>query len=175
MAERQQVWVTWRGSKLLHKSRLRVDLLGGGLSRRQEEPQDGSTGNLSAHLAELWHCRGSSAGLSPAPGPSPHPREDPSWNFPPAFLAEDLRAFLPHLEKCSDPGVADRARSLCNPGIGFPESQAGGVRARSLLPALLSLPCLWHGLLLPFCWQNERFWRGARRGVQPFPHQDRTE
>lgn len=65
MAERQQVWVTWRDSKLLHKSRLRVDLLGGGLSRRQEEPRDGSTGNLGAHLAGivalLWQLQQGSA------------------------------------------------------------------------------------------------------------------
>lgn len=67
MAESQQVWVTWRGSKLLHKSCLRVDLPGGVLSQKQEESQDGSPGNLSAHLPWGWSC---GTALAAPAGPS---------------------------------------------------------------------------------------------------------
>jgi len=52
---------------------------------------------------------------------------------------------LPRLEKCSDPSFPDRARSLCNREIVFPESKAVGVSERSVLPALHSyaLALLW--------------------------------
>lgn len=42
MAGGQQVWVTWSGSKLLHKSRLKVDLLGGATSLKQRKAEGGS-------------------------------------------------------------------------------------------------------------------------------------
>lgn len=93
MAERQQVWVTWSGSKLLHKSRLRVDLLGGVLSLEQRESQDGSTGNLSAHLPSTRLEFGSSSRAQPCAGPSSPSRGGSELALPCCFPAEDLRAF----------------------------------------------------------------------------------
>lgn len=46
----QQVWVTWSSSKLLHKSCLKVDLLGGVTSLKQKKAKAGSIGLLSSHL-----------------------------------------------------------------------------------------------------------------------------
>lgn len=50
MAGGQQVWVTWSGSKLLHKSRLKVDLLGGVIPFKQKKSKAGSAGLLGSHL-----------------------------------------------------------------------------------------------------------------------------
>lgn len=50
----QQVWVTWSSSKLLHKSCLKVDLLGGVISLKQKKSKAGSVGFSVAtfHLAD---------------------------------------------------------------------------------------------------------------------------
>ena len=50
MAGGQQVWVTWSGSKLLHKSRLKVDLLGGVISLKQKKSKAESVALLRSHL-----------------------------------------------------------------------------------------------------------------------------
>lgn len=90
MAERQQVWVTWRGSKLLHKARLRVDLLGGA------SPEGRRSAGMGISCPPCCNCGAALAapgGLSPAPGPPPHPEEDPSWHLPAAFLLRTSEHF----------------------------------------------------------------------------------
>ena len=98
MAGGQQVWVTWSGSKLLHKSHLKVDLLGGAISLKQKKTKLGalSCSVPTLHLAEVdWSSTrfGLSLGAHAALGGTPLPEDDRSWHFSRAFLLRTSEHF----------------------------------------------------------------------------------
>lgn len=101
MAGGQQVWVTWSGSKLLHKSRLKVDLLGGAISLKRKESRAGSAGLKLTGLAARF---GLSPGAGTAPCRPPLPDDAGSWHVS-VLSCGGPPSVLPHLEKHSDPSI----------------------------------------------------------------------